>query len=62
MGDSERQSLLKNEDTSMYTSASTGVGVVGGTTNAAVAQGDVGVAGQQQPSQPPPTEGKFIKL
>lgn len=52
MSDSERQSLLKNEDTSMYTSAS------GGSTTAvaaaAVSQGgDVGIAAQQQQ-----TEGK----
>lgn len=56
MGDNERQSLLKNEDTSMYTSASAVVG--GGSTNAvAASQDDVGIAAQQQ-SQPQ-TEGKF---
>ena len=61
MGDYERQSLLKNEETSMYTSASTGVG--GATTNPAVNQGETGVNGQQQASQQQPSsEGKFIQL
>lgn len=55
MGDSERQSLLKNEETSMYTGGAT---VVPGN------QGDVGVAGQQQqqpPQQQQSTEGKCAK-
>lgn len=54
MGDSERQSLLKNEDTSMYTGGAT---VVPGN------QGDVGVTGQQQqqpPQQQQSTEGKLF--
>lgn len=61
MGDYERQSLLKNEETSMYTSASTGVG--GAATNPVVNPGEAGVTGQQQESQQQPSsEGKLIKL
>ncbi|TMW43616.1 hypothetical protein DOY81_011305 [Sarcophaga bullata] len=58
--DYERQSLLKNEETSMYTSASTGVG--GATTNPAVNQGDAGVTGQQQPPQQQPSSEVSIYL
>lgn len=50
MGDSERQSLLKNEEnTSMYTSAA-------GAGPQAQASGDAGVAPSQQ--QPQQTDGK----
>lgn len=51
MGDSERQSLLKNEDTSMYTSATAAADSAAGVSQG----GDVaGIAAQQQPQQ---TEG-----
>lgn len=56
MGDSERQSLLKNEEnTSMYTSAATTAGGGAGAGSQPQVAGDVGVTSSQQPQQ---TEGK----
>lgn len=60
MGDSEKQSLLKNEDGTMYTSSNNGVG--GAADNAPTAQGDVGETGQQQLADQSSLRGKFNKL